>query len=92
VFRFACKIVGGIALVTAAVWTGVVYNYSFGKGFLKSEMDWNRDGHTTLWEIIEAGSYGLQVQQVDGAECRLIFAYKDGMPQSDSCQDGGAGQ
>jgi hypothetical protein len=92
VFGFACKIFGGIALVSAAVWIYVIHGYSFGKGFLESEMDWNRDGQTTLWEIVEAGSYGLQVQKVHGVECRLIFAYKDGMPERNSCPDRQDGQ
>ncbi len=86
-FWFAGKLMGGIALVAAAIYGFIVHQNSFGKGLTTAEMDWDGDGATSLGEIIGATDYGLRVTQTDGRECRLIFAYKDGMPHSDTCQE-----
>jgi len=90
--RFAVRLVAGILVVVALVWAFIVYQYSFGMGFTKAEMDWNRDGSTTLWEIVDAGSYGLRVEAEGNRECRLIFALKDGMPHSEVCKERTAAQ
>lgn len=91
-FWFAFKLIGGVVFVALAICAFVVYGYSFGQGLTKAEMDWNRDGTTTLWEIVDAGSYGLAITQQGDRECRRIFAYKDGMTHSDSCADGAVTQ
>ena len=91
-FWFACKLFGGIALVAAAIVAFVVYQYSFGKGLTGAEMDWNKDGSTSLLEIFAAESYGLSKTQRDGRECRRIFAYKDGATLNDTCGDAASAQ
>lgn len=89
-FWFACKLIGGIVAVAATIFGFIVYQESFGKGLTAAEMDWDGDGSTSLGEIIDATDYGLRVTQEGGRECRLIFAYKDGMPHSETCRDAGA--
>lgn len=86
VHRFAFRLFSAVLAVVALSWSFIVYQYSFGKGLTREEMDWNRDGATTLWEIVDAGSYGLRVERDGNRECRLIFAYKDGMPHSEVCE------
>jgi hypothetical protein len=85
--RFAIQLIAGILAVAALVWAFIVYQYSFGMSFTKAEIDWNRDGSTTVWEIVDAGSHGIRIEQDGSRECRVIFALQDGMPQSETCAE-----
>lgn len=90
--RFTVRLLASISVVAALGWAFIVYQYSFGQGLTLAEMDWDRDGSTTLWEIVDAGSYGLRVERAGDRECRLIFALKDGMPHSEVCEEQTAAQ
>jgi len=59
---------------------------SFGR-FTYAEMDWNRDGTTTIGEILDAGNYGMETDILEGRQCHRVYALKDGANISLYCED-----
>lgn len=44
------------------------------------EMDWDRNGTTSLFELIESSDIGKRVISVKGEDCTEYFSLKDGLP------------
>lgn len=63
---------------------GYYWMQSFGR-FTHSEMDWNKDGETTLGEILVAGDYGRYVWVYETTKCERIVRLKDGAWIDSNC-------
>lgn len=60
---------------------------ALGKGYSWSDMDWNRDGSTSLSEFLSAGDVGMRLAKRDDRDCKEYFSYKDGLPIKTVCPD-----
>lgn len=57
------------------------------KGYSWNDMDWNRDGSTSLSEFLSAGDVGVRQAKRDDRDCKEYFSYKDGLPIKTVCLD-----
>ncbi|MGN7919618.1 hypothetical protein [Lysobacter sp. 22409] len=57
------------------------------KGYSWSDMDWNRDGNTSLSEFLSAGDVGMRKTKRYDRDCKEYFSYKDGLPIKTVCLD-----
>ena len=51
----------------------------FKQGYSWQEMDWNRDGSTSIGEVFAAANIGKRAIIHDGKNCIEYYAYKDGL-------------
>jgi hypothetical protein len=49
------------------------------QGYLWEDMDWNKDGTTTICELIDASDIGRREVVNNGNNCIEYYAYKDGL-------------
>ncbi len=86
------KILGRIVLLGLSS-VGIILLAYFGllalavekQDYLWSEMDWNKDGKTTIVEYFMSSDIGKRNTTVDGNECIEYYAYKDGLPVTLIC-------
>ncbi|WP_408950460.1 hypothetical protein [Lysobacter sp. Hz 25] len=57
------------------------------KGYSWSDMDWNRDGNTSLSEFLSAGDVGMRQTKRYDRDCKEYFSYKDRLPIKTVCLD-----
>lgn len=57
------------------------------KGYPWGDMDWNRDGGTSLFEFVSAGDVGVREVERGDRICREYFSYKDGLPMKTVCPE-----
>lgn len=57
------------------------------KGYSWSDMDWNRDGSTSLSEFVSTGDVGMRQTKRYDRDCKEYFSYKDGLPIKSVCLD-----
>jgi hypothetical protein len=67
-------------VVFPLLYFGVRYYAGYSKGFNEADMDWNQDGQTSIFEVIEASDVGLREIERDGLMCREYYAFKDALP------------
>jgi hypothetical protein len=80
----ALIILGGVIAVTVALYLSMLVAIAFfGHGFTLAEMDWNRDGRTTLPEMLEGADVGER-QSIDDPRCRELFSTRMECPRK-SC-------
>lgn len=74
-------------LVCAALYLVAVNLVSLGQGYSWADMDWDRNGSTSLGEFLSAADTGHREVQRQGKTCTEYFAYKDGMGIKTVCPD-----
>lgn len=55
------------------------------KPYSWADMDWNRDGSTSISEVFDAADTGTRNVQWQGQTCIEIFAFKDGLTLKLKC-------
>ena len=55
------------------------------QGYVWADMDWNRDGAVSPFELISAGDIGLRRVEHAGSPCKDYFSLKDGLPLRTIC-------
>ena len=78
----ALAIIG--SLIYAVPW---VY-YFVHQGYTWEEMDWNRDGHTSLGELFWSTEIGKREVSVHGEMCLEYFYFKHATPVKVDCRHG----
>ena len=77
-----------VVFVIPALWVALlIANAFFISGFTLAEMDWNKDGRTSLSEMMHAADVGER-QSLDDPRCRELFFYKDGRSAKVICPAG----
>jgi hypothetical protein len=56
------------------------------QGYSWHEMDWDKSGHTSLIEFLEASDVGKREVTENGCTCIEYFSYKDGLPIKVVCK------
>ena len=69
-----------IIVVVAAyvVFCGFRILFAFGKGFTKSEMDWNQDGESTIEEMLLGSDIEKRSTSSEDEECVEYYNLKTG--------------
>lgn len=83
----------GLAAAAAAVigiYLGFILIEAFRK-FTLSEMDWNSDGHTSIFEILAAADMDRREASTNKS-CTEYYAYKDGLPVKIVCARASSGR
>jgi hypothetical protein len=71
--------------IMGVVLFGVFGFGAFRQGYAWSEMDWNKDGRTTIAEFLHSDDIGKRQIQVNGVMCSEFYELKDGMPIRTIC-------
>lgn len=58
---------------------------SWQQGYTWSEMDWNRNGSTTIVEFFAASDIGTREVQLEEVLCIEYYLYKDGLAVKEVC-------
>lgn len=52
---------------------------TFSKNYSWNEMDWNQNGETSLFELIESSDIGKRTVKINDKNCIEYYAFKDGI-------------
>jgi len=87
------KRVASSALLTLAIGVFIVFVYlvlraaaALQQGYTWSDMDWNSDGSTSIFELFESSDIGSISVVIDNQECIEYFRYKDGDTVKIACR------
>jgi hypothetical protein len=79
------KIIATAMLLLISFYFGIRSIAVIEHGYSWEEMDWDRDGKTTLGEFFDASDTGKRIITENGKECIEYFAYKDALPVKTVC-------
>ncbi len=66
----------------------LVYAFVVGlrQGYGWQEMDWDKDGHTSIFDVLAAGDIGKREAKWQDRSCFEYFEYKDGRRIKTDCR------
>jgi hypothetical protein len=72
-------------LLLISVYYGFKLVNGLNQGYQWSDMDWDSNGSTSIFDLLLAGDIGSRELNIDGKSCREYFFYKDARPIKTVC-------
>lgn len=67
-------------IIVVVLWVGLLAWGSWRQGFDWDEMDWNKDGSTSISEFLKSADVGKRPISKNDVDCMEYYSLKDGMP------------
>lgn len=76
-----------VIFAVLAIYFGLRVFGAWSQGYLWSEMDWNKDGTTSIGELLAASDIGKREISKESKNCIEYFSYKDGLAVKIVCSE-----
>lgn len=80
--------IAGVIIILPVLYLAMLASAAWRSGLTWHEMDFNRDGTTSIDEFLDAADVGTRAVQVGGRSCTELVLLKDGLPVKVVCPAG----